>query len=208
MNESRKHAQGAGPAPDARQDAILQAAFEVLSRHGYRRTTMLAVATAAKVSKTTLYQRFGDKAGLFRALIRSNAAASRAALEDALARDAPTRAALANFGATLLDLLLGERAAAINRAAAADAEGGGELGRALVEAGRNSVLPLLLRVFERAAERGELAHAMRPDEALACYMGVLIGDLQLKRVIGAIEAPGPDEKRARAVAAAAFVCRD
>ena len=42
---------------------------ELFFRHGYGATTMSEVASAARVSKTTLYSRFPAKAALFRAMV-------------------------------------------------------------------------------------------------------------------------------------------
>ncbi|MGA4507061.1 TetR/AcrR family transcriptional regulator [Propionibacteriaceae bacterium G1746] len=48
------------PRPD-RTDAIVTAAQELFIAHGYRGTTMQAIAQAAGVAKPTLYARFPDK---------------------------------------------------------------------------------------------------------------------------------------------------
>lgn len=190
------------PPEEERDDAILRAAFEVLRREGYRGATMLAIATEARASKATLYARFGDKAGLFHALIHANAAAARAALEDALVRDAPLAETLERFGAVLVRMLTGERAVAINRAAAVDAERDGSLGRTLATAGRGSVLPLLVRVMAQAITRQEVGSGLSAQEAAEAFLGLAIGDWQIRRVIGAAQA-APDEEIAAHVKRAA-----
>ena len=53
--------------------AILAAAVELFTRQGFARTSMDAVATAAGVSKLTVYSHFGDKDNLFREVMRSRA---------------------------------------------------------------------------------------------------------------------------------------
>jgi len=55
-----------GMAPKAEQ--ILQGAIREFLAHGYAATSMDRVAKAAKVSKATLYNHFGDKESLFSAL--------------------------------------------------------------------------------------------------------------------------------------------
>jgi len=57
-----------------RRSAILDAATSVFVERGFAGTTMDDVAAAARASKQTLYQRFGDKVGLFEAVIESNIA--------------------------------------------------------------------------------------------------------------------------------------
>lgn len=50
-------------------EAILAAATATFLQHGYAHTSMDRVALRAGVSKHTIYNHFGDKRGLFRALI-------------------------------------------------------------------------------------------------------------------------------------------
>ena len=68
-----------------RQDQIEQAAYTVLDAKGYGGASMLAIAKAAKASNETLYNWYGDKTGLFAALVRRNAAEVKALLEAQIA---------------------------------------------------------------------------------------------------------------------------
>lgn len=61
-----------------RRSAILDAATSVFVERGFAGTTMHDIAAAARASKQTLYQRFGDKVGLFEAVIESNIADAEA----------------------------------------------------------------------------------------------------------------------------------
>lgn len=179
----------------ARRAQIAEAAYALLQDKGYGGMSMLAVARAARASNETLYRWYGDKQGLFLALIRDNAAEVRTLLDEALAGDRPPMQALQALGPVLLGVLTGARAVALNRAAAADA--GRELGAALAEAGRGSVAPLIARVMEQAQKAGDLG-GDDPAAAAALYIDLLVGDLQIRRVIGAVPEPGEAECRARA----------
>lgn len=53
-----------------KRELILERALEVFVAHGYVGTTTDQLAAAASVSKQTLYKEFGDKEGVFTALIR------------------------------------------------------------------------------------------------------------------------------------------
>jgi AcrR family transcriptional regulator len=57
-------------SPDVRRDALLQAAHDLFSRHGFADTRMDDVAAAAGVSKGTVYLYFPTKEALFEALLR------------------------------------------------------------------------------------------------------------------------------------------
>jgi AcrR family transcriptional regulator len=56
-------------SPNLKQQQILQGAMEVFLRSGYVGTSMDRVAAEAGVSKQTIYSHFGDKEGLFSALM-------------------------------------------------------------------------------------------------------------------------------------------
>jgi hypothetical protein len=102
---------------------------------------------------------------------------------------------LSTLGPKLLDLLTGDRAVALNRAAAADISG--ELGATLSKAGRDSVFPLLEQVLLRAKEEGQLRFE-HSGEAVGLYLDLLIGDQQIRRVIGRLPAPTAEFREARA----------
>jgi AcrR family transcriptional regulator len=172
----------------ARQAQIEQAAYEVLEEKGYAATSMLAIAKRARASNETLYNWYGDKTGLFRALVVRNAEAVRQMLDDALAENAPPLATLEALGPGLLALLTSSRAVQLNRAAAADPTD--ELGALLSEQGRETVAPLIGDVLERA-RAGGLVDYETTGEAVGLYLDLLVGDLQIRRVIG--RAPPPDE---------------
>lgn len=172
-----------------RQMQIERAAYAVLRDKGYAGTSMLNVAKHAKASNETLYNWYGDKLGLFRALVVRNAAEVKAILEDAIAENRDSLEALRALGPKLLSLLTGDRAIALNQAAAADPTG--ELGAIISEFGRETVAPLLGQVLERARSEGVLVFADTQD-ATVLYLNLLVGDLQIRRAIG--REPEPDAK--------------
>jgi AcrR family transcriptional regulator len=55
---------------EARENAILRAAFELLAEIGFERLTMDAVAIRARASKATIYRRWPGKAELIAAALR------------------------------------------------------------------------------------------------------------------------------------------
>lgn len=171
-----------------RQTQIETAAYALLEQKGYAGTSMQAIARKARASNETLYNWYGDKNGLFKALVARNAAEVKALLEEELVTGQDPIATLGRLGPKLLTLLLGDRAIALNRAAAADPSG--ELGAAISMAGRESVLPLIVAVLERAKSDKKLVFD-QADEAAGLYMNLLVGDLQIRRVIGRVPAPDP-----------------
>ena len=182
---------------EKRRNEILDAALAVLAERGYRDASMLEVARRASASKETLYTWFGDKQGLFDALIRRNAAAVGAVVDRHLECDLPVEQALADFGEALLGLLLGDDAVAINRAAVSEAASDPTLARTLASAGRDSVLPGFVRLLRRHAEQNRLRFA-DPERAAEDFLGLLLGDAQVRRLLGIAPTPPAAEIAARA----------
>ncbi len=178
-----------------RREKIEAAAYELLEAKGYAGASMLSVAKQAKASNETLYRWYGDKQGLFKAMVLRNAQEVRDLLEHELEEEHPPLKTLRRLGPQLLGVVLGERAIALNRAAAADASG--ELGAALTEGGRESVVPLIAQVFQRARKEGVI-QGLSTKDAVELYIHLLIGDLQIRRVIGAEPEPRVREIAQRA----------
>jgi AcrR family transcriptional regulator len=179
----------------AREAEIEAAAYDLLAQKGYLGMSMLSVAKRAKCSNETMYNWYGDKLGLVRAMVDRNAADAKAVLSDVGGGEKSAIETLKEFGPVLLTLLLSENAIALNRAAAADPSH--ELGQALATAGRETVVPLLIQVFECAIEEGAFADS-KPSEAADLYLRLLIGDLQIRRVIGRLAVPTETEIKSRA----------
>ncbi|WP_395674613.1 TetR/AcrR family transcriptional regulator [Inquilinus sp.] len=193
---------------EERQRAVLDAALAVLERQGYAGTSMLDIAREARASKETLYAWFGDKRGLFAALVADNAAAVNAVIE-AMPNgpaETPIVDVLSEFGAALLTLLLGPRAIAINRAAAAEAARDGELGRLLVASGRAATGGRMVALLRDRAARGDI-EIDDPEEAFSVFLGLLLRDLQIQVLVGAMPAPDDEGLRRRAETAADLFLR-
>jgi len=172
-----------------RQREIEAAAYRLIGEKGYDRMSMLAVAKAARASNETLYNWYGDKAGLFRAMVSNNAADIQRQLSAVKPDDDPL-VELSAIAPRLLAMLTGERAIALNRAAAADPSG--ELGRLLAENGRSVIMPLIGDLIAAAADRGQL-RSVSPGQAVEWFLSLLVGDLQVRRVTGAIREMTPQE---------------
>jgi len=186
---------------DRRRDEILDVATGLLAERGYRDASMLGIASRASASKETLYAWFGDKRGLFEAVVRRNAEAVQSVLTRHLEGETATEAVLVDFGRALLELLLGDSAVAVNRAAISEARSDPRLARTLVASGRDATLPSFLRFLELRCRSGDL---MMDSAVVAAedYLGLLLGDTQIRRLLGVMAAPTKAEIEARAVRAA------
>lgn len=177
--------------PIDRREEILAAAQAVLAETGYAGASMLAIARRAKASKETLYDWFGDKRGLFEALVLSNAREVEAAIALAMTDAAPEPASvLTAFAEALLRLLFGERSLVVNRAAIAEASRDATLARLLASGGRETILPRLLAYLETQRAEGHLRFE-DAAEAADVLVGLVLSDWQVRRLLGVL--PPPDE---------------
>lgn len=166
-----------------RKQAIETAAMELLEEAGFDNLSMLAVAKRAKASNETLYRWYGDKRGLYKSLVMRNANHIRRYLETSLADATSPCEALKAFAPHLLEALTSPAAIALNRAAAAD--GSGELGSVLSDAGRDAVVPVLRQLIEAARQDGFLT-GFQTDAAADLYLSLVLGDLQIRIVTRAL----------------------
>ena len=171
-----------------RRGHILDVAAKVLAERGYRDTTMLEVAKRASASKETLYAWFGDKLGLFEAVTRRNAVRVRVALNGHLDSDTPVEVALTDFGRALATHLLCDNAVSIHRAAISEASSGRVLADSLARVGRDPIRHALVQYLEQCHARG-LLDVEDTDEAVETFVGLLLGDVQTRRLLGYVDAP-------------------
>ncbi len=161
---------------DEKRSAVFEAAADVFSRYGFRRTSMNDVAEAAGVSRPALYLMFENKEDLFRQLAasRQNAAIDEAFAE--LSTDAPLRdrfiSALLTYerlyyepvsdsphGAELMD---------VNQSIAADD----------MKKGHDKLVQRLAEAIEQAVSSGEArfsAAAMEPKSFVDLLMASIHG---------------------------------
>jgi AcrR family transcriptional regulator len=171
----------AGQIDLSKNEAILDAAVEVLSERGVS-APMEEIARRARVSKQTIYNHYGSKAELVRALCERRVHEMTAALETPEGVADPAQA-LAGFGRILLGKLLDARGAAFLRMAIVGSIEAPEVGLAVYEAGpRDSRLALaeFLRM-ETAAGRLDCPD---PLEAAEFFAGMVVGSYQTSALLG------------------------
>ncbi|MGX1807210.1 TetR/AcrR family transcriptional regulator [Nocardia sp. NPDC055321] len=102
---------------DKRQ-AILAAAFEVFAGDGYHRASVDAIALAAGVAKHTIYNHFGDKESLLRAVVADlaeQALVRNLAAVEILDRGADLAESLTETGVRLAECYCDEHTVALRR---------------------------------------------------------------------------------------------
>jgi AcrR family transcriptional regulator len=195
----------ARPRPDADNpaaDRIIGAAFSAFMKNGYTETSMLEIATRAKLSKRDLYAAFRSKQAVLLACITQRAERMRlpADLPEPTSR-AVLAAMLAAFGATVIREVCEPAVAAMYRLAIAEAERSPDVA-ATLGASRQASRDALERFLVRAQAAGVL-DAGEPRRMVERFFALLWGDLLVDRLLAAAPAPtaGAIEQRAKDAAA-------
>jgi AcrR family transcriptional regulator len=139
--------------------AIVEAATAAFLRDGYRGTSMDEVATAAAVSKQTVYKHFTSKEGLFSEIVATTVdEASDPVHEEVLQlqETGDLEADLRDLARRQLGLVMQPRIVQLRRLVIAEAGRFPELGRMFYEQGPRRTITALAATFERLAARGLL----------------------------------------------------
>jgi AcrR family transcriptional regulator len=185
---------------------IIDAAFAAFSAHGYSQTSMLEIATRAKVSKRELYALVGNKHDMLVACITERAGRIRPPTGIAEPRDRENLAEmLAAFGERLLREVSDPVVVGVFRLAIAEAERAPEIAVALDSIGRAVARRELAAVIEKAQARRLLSG--NPAEMARQFLALLWGDLMMGLLLRLVDPPSPEAARLRARATASAFLR-
>ena len=144
---------------DRKRRAIIDAATAAFLEHGYRGTSMDAVAAAGGVSKQTVYQHFGDKTRLFRELIAvtvQEASDPVHAEVQRLADSGDLDSDLRDLARRLLRLVLQPTMMRLRRLVIAEARQFPDLGQAFYDLGPGRTIAALADTFAELNQQGRL----------------------------------------------------
>ena len=185
-----------GDAPDVRA-RILDAAFESFMKHGYAATSMLEIASRARVSKRDLYALVGNKQELLTACVSTRASRLQLPADLPLPRDREMLAdVLMSFGTQLIREVTDPTVVGVFRLAIAEAIGAPEVARALDSIGREATRAALRQIMTRARASGLLVG--RPNELAEQFGALLWGDVMIELLLGVAERPSLRDITARA----------
>lgn len=181
--------------PNGRREALLRAAAEVFFEQGYAATSIDAIIERAGGSKRNIYSEFGNKQGLFSAIVRENAdrVLSTLVIEQTEGHD--LRATLTAFGQHLMGVYMSPTLIGIYRIAVTEANRFPDLVKSFYEQGPGRATSRLAEVLEAAYKRGEL----RTDDCSRMaghFVGMIRDNLHLQVVLGLRTAPSDKEAKA------------
>jgi AcrR family transcriptional regulator len=180
-------------------ERIIGAAFTAFMENGYTDTSMLEIATRAKVSKRDLYANFACKQAVLLACIATRAVRMRLPADLPAPRGRGMLAAmLASFGATVVREVGQPEVMAMFRLAIAEAEHAPEVAETLNDS-RSVNRGALAALLAQTQAAGILGPG-DPGQMMEDFFALLWGDLMLSRLLCVAPTPKPAEidRRARA----------
>lgn len=168
----------------AREAQILSTALSVFLHSGFGHATIDELATAAKVTKRTIYAYFGDKDALFAAMVRDLAVG----VSFDSATDHGTLEALA---ANIILRVHSDELVGLHRLVIAESGRFPELARVLYTNGD-------ARHIARLAEHIRAERGVRFAPLAEPLFSLLLGERHRRRLLGLTPPPGPEEAAAHA----------
>ena len=176
---------------------ILDAAFASFMKHGYAATSMLEIASRARVSKRDLYAVVGNKQEMLAACVSTRASRLQLPADLPAPQDREMLAeVLVSFGTQLVHEVTDPAVLAVFRLAIAEAVSAPEVARALDSIGREATRAALRQIMTRARSSGLLAG--RANELAEQFGALLWGDLMIGLLLGVADRPSLRDSTARA----------
>jgi len=190
----RRPAAGCSPRGLARRQAILDTAVALFLEKGYEATSLSDILARSKGSRSTLYDQFGNKIGLLRAMVEEMTADVWPAIHENVTGDPMSEEALVKLGVHVAVTALSPRAVSVFRILVTESPRVPEIAELFYERGPCTVEHLLA---ERFAASPRTAGIPVPAEHLAqLFLGGVIGILHSRRLLGVTEPPALAEIRA------------
>lgn len=169
-----------GQIDTAKSEAILDAASEVLGERGLS-APMEEIARRARVSKQTVYNHYGSKADLVRALVERRVATITAPLREHGAEDRPEET-LRAYARTLLTVVTNKNYG-LMRVTIQSAGEMPDLAREVFEAGPKHSRAQLAAFLELETRAGRMK-VDNPQQAAEFFGGMVLGHRQTKALLG------------------------
>jgi TetR/AcrR family transcriptional repressor of mexJK operon len=193
----RRHALVTAEASARKHAAILAAARDVFLDVGYGAAGMDEIARRAGVAKQTIYNHFGGKDALFGEIITTLCDDLLRPLSHPELRASSPEAALGALAQQVMTLMLEPSSLALHRLLVAEAPRFPELGAAAYRTGVVRPVDALASYLDEQSHLGMLAV---PDVRLAAeqFFGMLVGQIQIRALLGVELHPDPAALRAAA----------
>ena len=198
LPEAAKPASPGRPKDLGKRAAILDAAKQMFTKHGYDGASMDAIAALASVSKLTVYSHFGDKDALFSAAVRAKCEEQMPSELFLADLKGPLRVQLTSIANAFFALITSDEALSMHRMMLT--QGSDEHVRRMYwEAGPQVVKDGFAGFLQQRVATGELSV---PDiqRAASQFFCLLKGELHMRMVSGLCASAGKQEVEAHIAA--------
>jgi AcrR family transcriptional regulator len=184
------------PTDQVRQDRrekILEAAGEVFFECGYAGACIDRIIDKVGGSKRTIYEEFGNKEGLFGALLKENVQRTLQDLSPGELGGHDLRSTLTSFGRRTMGLQMSARGTALYRVVVSEGLRFPELAKVFWDNGPGLIRVKLAEALEEYRRRGELC--IKDSQAAAdLFLGMIRNTRHLAIVLGLREPPDEAER--------------
>lgn len=161
------------PKSDQKRNQILDAAADLFTAQGYANTSLDQVASAADVSKQTIYSHFSSKVNVLRAGVARRCTQAQLTVDQSDLSLSPA-IFLPMFSTRLIDTLLEDTALRMYRLCLNEGERHPELGLSFFEAGPKLIVQALAQYLTAATARNEL-QVKHPELAATQFLFMVRG---------------------------------
>jgi len=189
-----------------KREGILATATEMFLEEGYAGVSVDAIIARIGGSKRTVYAYFGDKDGLFAAIIARLCEQIVNPLTHMDLTCKPLPQALRTIAETFLEVILSPRTIAMHRLIVAEALRAPEAARAFFEAAPGAAYGCLLDYFVWAEKDG-IVRAGDAQTRAVLFLDALTGDFQLRCLLGLMDIPSQVDRQRRVDEAIAIFLR-
>ena len=186
-----------------RRKLLIDAAEKVFVELGYGAASVDDIAKCAGMSKKTLYRLFDTKESLFAAVIAARREALKNVIEAECCGDARSpEMVLGHFLGRVARFVLAYRQSALYRLVIAESQRAPELACAFYREGPSKARLALIQWLEQRHEEKSL-FVPDPDTSASMLFSMVIGELQMRLLIGDMREPDEatiDERVEKAVA--------
>lgn len=189
MSTNRKNVNVAEPGYEPRErglrrrDLFLDAATAVFVEKGFEASSLNEIVGRAGGSLATLYRLFGNKEGLYQAVIERKASAAYGDLEIPELPDRPPAEVLFETGRRLLDLILLDDTIDLNRLMVAEASRTPRMRQIFMEQAPNRLYRILSGYLDHQVKEGVM---QIEDTHLAAvqFTEMVKGDIYMRQLLG------------------------
>ena len=181
---------------ELRRRAFLDAARDVFLEQGYESANMSEIVRRAGGSLATLYAQFGDKEGIFLAVLERRMKEMTDALEVELQAHTPVEEGLRRIGERFAGKLVQPQSLDLYRLIVGLVKKFPELAQTFMQLGPNKVRIGLAAYLQDRADAGEIPHSDDFEELGALFLDMVRSPLQSRALLDPSIQPTEDDVRA------------